>query len=205
MMRRRSLTSVSGSTTTGSAVITSRATISATGGVGPERCSIWRCASTRRTSRNVSTPARRPSSITTSDPISFSAIVMTHSDSIAEGATVNSALPFTRSTSLTCMTTSHPAPGYPASVGIVAQRRKPDKPRPGPVPYRDPAGPDVGAPPPGPLRPITASRHRQPGCRPFAAGLRCAPPGRLPCMAWSGKRRPLPPMPRPGACPTSGR
>ena len=30
------------------------------GGVGPERPSAWRFARTRRTSRNVSIPARRP-------------------------------------------------------------------------------------------------------------------------------------------------
>ena len=55
------------------------------------------------TSRNVSMPASRPWSITTSEPMSFSAIALTASRTDPSGVTVNSVLPLMRRISLTSM------------------------------------------------------------------------------------------------------
>ena len=94
-MRRTSSISVSGVQVSGASSITVR-TVSV-----PTEPPFFTTAA--MTSRKVSMPSRSPYSITTSEPMSCSAMVCTASDSGCEAETVNSALPLTRRMSLTFM------------------------------------------------------------------------------------------------------
>ncbi len=96
-MRRTSSISVSGVQVSGASSITERM-------VTVPSVPPWRTVA-RMTSRNVSMPVRSPWSMTTSEPMSCSAIVTTASWSGWSGETVNKVLPLTRRMSLTFMAT----------------------------------------------------------------------------------------------------
>src|SRR5262249_46003654 len=93
-------------------------------------------ASAPSTSRNVSIPARRPWSMTTSEPMSCSAITLTASRTAPSGATVKSVLPLIRRISVTSM--AAPSFAYPneerlplsaAAVQIVGQPQRHARPQ----------------------------------------------------------------------------